>query len=74
MKSIVTILLTVLALTGCAAKITAANERMVMVNAGSVDGAGALSLADSECKKYGRYAVLTSKPREDRQWSFECIK
>lgn len=74
MKIVPIVLLAVLALSGCAAKVIASNERMVMVNAGSADGAGALVLADSECKKQGRIAVLTSKPREDRQWSFECIR
>lgn len=62
-----------MALGGCAAKITSSSERTVMVNAGSMDGAGAQALADTECKKNGRFARLLTKPTGDRQWVFDCI-
>lgn len=62
-----------MALAGCAAKVTSSSERTVMVNAGSVDGATAQSLANAECKKYGRFARLMTKPTNDRQWVFDCI-
>jgi hypothetical protein len=59
---------------GCAAKVIDSNERMVMINAGSADPSGALRMAQSECAKYGRHARLSSKPNEDRQWTFDCIR
>lgn len=65
--------ISLIALVGCAAKVTSSGERTVMINAGSMEGAEALSLANSECKKYGRYARLLTKPTGDRQWVFDCV-
>lgn len=48
--------------------------RMVMVNAGSGDPAGAMKLAQAECQKHGRHARLNSKPYDDRQWVFDCVR
>jgi hypothetical protein len=73
MQAITLISLAVL-LAGCAAKIIDSNPRMVMVNAGSADPAGALKVANEACGKHGRYAVLNTKPREDRQWVFDCVQ
>lgn len=58
---------------GCAAKIIDSNERMVMVNAGQLDAAGAMKLAREECAKHGRHARLNARPFDDRQWAFDCI-
>lgn len=63
-----------IALTGCAAKVVAGNDRMVMVNAGSADAAGAFNLAQQECQKRGMQARLNTRPQGDRQWVFDCIK
>jgi hypothetical protein len=60
-------------LAGCAAKIDASNDRMVMINAHPKDPAGALNLAQQECQKRGRQARLNSRPQMDRQWVFDCI-
>ena len=59
---------------GCAAKVIDSNERMVMVNAGSADPTGAMKLAQAECQKHGRHARLNSKPYDDRQWVFDCVR
>jgi hypothetical protein len=59
-------------LAGCAAKLEASNDRMVIVNADPDDSAGALNLAQQECQKRGRQARFNSKPR-GRQWVFDCI-
>jgi len=59
---------------GCAAKVIDSNERMVMINAGSLDPAGAMKLAQAECQKHGRHARLNSKPYDDRQWVFDCVR
>lgn len=72
-KSFVTVLVLV-ALTGCAAKITASNERTVVVKSPSANPSAALNLAETECQKYGRHAQVNSKPTEDLQWVFDCVK
>ena len=59
---------------GCAAQVIDSNERMVMVNAGSADPTGAMKLAQAECQKHGRHARLNSKPYDDRQWVFDCVR
>lgn len=66
-------ILSSIALAGCAAKVVAGNDRMVMVNAGSADAAGAFSLAQQECHKRGMQARLNTRPQQDRQWVFDCI-
>jgi hypothetical protein len=63
-----------IALTGCAARLIAGNDRMVMVNAGSADAAGAFKFAQQECQKSGMQARLNTRPQGDRQWVFDCIK
>jgi hypothetical protein len=73
MRVVSILCISLFALVGCAAKVTSSGERTVMVNAGSVDGAGALSVANEECKKHGRYARLLTKPTGDRQWVFDCV-
>lgn len=63
----------VLVVSGCAAKLVDSNERMVMVNAGPPDAAGAMKIAQEQCAKYGRHARLNSKPLGDRNWAFDCV-
>jgi hypothetical protein len=74
MRQFVALALVAAALSGCAAKVIDSNERMVMINSGSADPAGAMNLANKECAKYGRYARLSAKPDEDRQWVFNCVQ
>lgn len=61
-------------LAGCAAKVITSGPRTVMVNAGSADPGGAMALATAECAKYNRLPRLAGKPREDRQWVFDCVE
>ena len=62
----------VFALSGCAARVVSSSERTIMINAGSLQAAEAQNLANIECQKYQRAARLSMKPREDRQWVFDC--
>lgn len=64
----------VIALSGCAAKVTQSTPRTVMVNAGTTDGAGALQAAQAECAKQGRNARLNKAAVFDRQWVFDCVE
>lgn len=41
---------------------------------GSADPGGAMALATAECAKYNRLPRLAGKPREDRQWVFDCVE
>jgi hypothetical protein len=74
MRQFAALVLVAVALSGCAAKVISGNERMVMINAGSLDPAGAMRLAETECGKFGRHARLSAKPDEDRQWIFNCVQ
>jgi hypothetical protein len=64
----------VLLLSGCAAKVIASNERMVLVEAPLSDPGGALRMAESECIKFDRHARLSSRPIYDTTWAFDCLK
>ncbi len=63
-----------IALSGCAAEVIASNERTAIVNAHPRDAAGALTLAQEQCSKFGRHARLSETPYGSRQWVFDCIK
>jgi uncharacterized lipoprotein YajG len=63
-------------LTACAAKVTAATDRMVIVRAAVPDMGveKALVIADAECAKRGRAAVVQSvtNPNTDK-YIFSCV-
>ncbi len=63
-------------LLGCAAKITASTDRMVIVRAAVPDTGveKALILADAQCAKQGRAAVVQSvtSPNTDK-YIFNCV-
>lgn len=59
-------------MTACAARVTSATERSVIVRAGLVDAAGAQAAADVECKKRDRHARLTGKLSVN-EFTFDCV-
>lgn len=59
-------------MTGCAAKVTSATDRSVIVRAGLVDAAGAQAAADIECKKRDRHARLSGK-LSTNEFVFDCV-
>lgn len=60
-------------LSGCAAKLVAANERSVVVSAARKDAADAMRIGDAECAKHGLRARLKTAPFDDRTWVFDCV-
>ncbi|MBS1217954.1 MAG: hypothetical protein H6R21_1087 [Proteobacteria bacterium] len=63
-------------LSGCAAEITAATPRAVIVKAGLPDRGieKALALADAECSKHGRRArPVDPMPPGSGRYVFDCI-
>ena len=59
-------------LTGCAAGVMSSNPRSVVIQVGSERGGDAQALADSECRKYNRYAKFNRK-MSTMEWSFDCV-
>ena len=72
MRAVLLVLMSVIVLAGCAAKVISAAPRNVIVQARVQDIADATTLASAECKKHGMYARLGSKPMPN-QFSFDCV-
>jgi hypothetical protein len=75
-KDVATSVLTALvALQGCATHVVSSNERSVIVESQWMNIAKAQELADAECAKHSRIAVLTIKADPyERNYVFYCVE
>lgn len=69
------------ALGGCAAQITSSTPRQVIIDArvssrAGISGGEAQKMADSECKKHGRFARMTGRPMQgvSTEYVFDCVE
>lgn len=69
------VLIALVALAGCAARVTSTSPRSVTVNARTQDAQEAQDLATAECQKNGRHARVITAPGlgNPRQWVFDCV-
>lgn len=68
------LLVVVLGLAGCAAKVLSANDRSVTVAASIREVGAAQQLADAECAKAGRKARLVGTPTYTAPvWIYDCV-
>jgi hypothetical protein len=59
---------------GCATHVETSNPRSVLVESWWLDGAKAQKLADAECAKYSRVALMRFKGDYDEtNYVFECV-
>ena len=64
----------VVASEGCAPHVVTSNSRSVLVESWWLEGAKAQKMADAECAKYSRVAVMRFKADYDEtNYVFECI-
>jgi hypothetical protein len=74
---LIAICLSAVVLGGCAAQVTSAGPRTVIVDAGkpATSAANAQALADAECKKHGRYASMKGRPDyTSNDYVFDCVQ
>lgn len=63
-----------LGLGGCGAKLLNSNPRSVIVEGAPADVSAAQKIADAECSKHKRHAVLTGRPRGySNEFLFDCV-
>ena len=68
------LLIALLAIQGCATQVVTSNPRSVLVESWWLDGAKAQKMADAECAKYSRVAVMRFKADYDEtNYVFECV-
>ncbi|HEX6215267.1 MAG TPA: hypothetical protein VFZ38_10635 [Vicinamibacterales bacterium] len=73
MNRILTVLLVVACLPGCAPVIVSSTPRMVVVgNSNAQNTAATNQLAEQECQKENRHAVLVPDNIRDGNATFEC--
>jgi hypothetical protein len=75
--------LAALALAGCAAQVTSATPRGVIIDAGArlrpglagISSAEAQRMADAECGKHGRFASMKARPDPtSNEYVFDCVQ
>lgn len=67
------LLLVCVLMTGCAAELINADDKLIVVQARRQDVANAQDIAEAECQKRGLHARLTSKPASN-QFGFDCVR
>jgi hypothetical protein len=68
------LLIVLVAAEGCATHIVTSNPRSVLVESWWMDGAKAQKMADAECAKYSRVALMRFKADYDEtNYVFECV-
>lgn len=73
----VAIVLSLILLSGCAQNLIYGNEAGGMVSAGDnvlESRAGAMAIADANCKKYGKVARVSGQDPMAGTLSFDCVK
>ncbi len=73
------LVVTALALAGCAARIVSSSPRSVVVDAGippAGKSAQAMQLAEAACAKHQRHARMVARPiyDESREYVFDCVE
>ena len=72
---VIVFLTALVALQGCATHVVSSNERSVIVESQWMNIAKAQELADAECAKHSRIAVLTIKADPyERNYVFYCVE
>lgn len=67
------LVLSILALAGCAPMLEVSTPRTVMLsNVSKFNAAKALQMAEAECVKHNRHAVAVPDNMRDGQQSYEC--
>ena len=60
---------------GCTPMVVTSNPRSVVIeNTSAMNAAKAQAMADAECQKHGKYAILRLDNVRDGQATYECIK
>jgi hypothetical protein len=68
------LLIVLVAVPGCATHVVSSNPRSVIVGSWWLDAAKAQELADGECSKYSRVALMTVKADPyETNYVFECV-
>ena len=69
------LLIVLVAAEGCATHVETSNPRSVLVESWWMDGAKAQKMADAECAKYSRVALMRFKADYDEtNYVFECVE
>ncbi len=75
MKRIFIYAVTVILLSGCAAKVVSSSPRTVVVRAPDMAISESQGLADKECAKHERYARMVAQPNIfSSEFVFDCIQ
>jgi hypothetical protein len=67
-----TLILAAILLAGCA-NIVSGSDRMVVVQAGTIMGGKAHSVAEEHCQKYGKHARVADRQLGVTNWTFDCV-
>lgn len=68
------VVICVVMLSGCAAKVVSSSARTVVVRAPDLAIAESQALADAECKQHGRYARLIARPSPtSAEFVYDCV-
>ena len=69
------LLMAILAIQGCTTHVVSSNERSVIVESQWMNVARAQELADAECAKHSRIALMTIKADPyERNYVFYCVE
>ncbi len=67
------LLLVCVLMSGCAAELVSANDKLIIVKARASQRGEAQDVAENECLKRGLHARLTTRPAEG-QLGFDCVR
>jgi hypothetical protein len=72
MKTLLTLLACAL-MSGCAAELVSADDKLIVVKARPSKLEDAREIAETQCQRRGLHARLTTKPASD-QYGFDCVR